>query len=105
MLYMKGTPEAPQCGFSAQASAILNSYNIDYHSFDVLTDDGIRNGIKEYADSSFANEPKCKSTSGYSLLKNKGAISWRTKKQTIVTDSPTNAKYVALAEARKRQFG
>lgn len=49
-LYMKGTPEAPQCGFSAQASAILSEQGIDFASFDVLSDDEIRNGIKEYSD-------------------------------------------------------
>lgn len=50
MLYMKGNPDAPQCGFSAQAATILKSYDVDFHSFDVLSDDEIRNGIKEYAD-------------------------------------------------------
>lgn len=50
MLYMKGTPEAPQCGFSAQTSAIIESYGVPFRSFDVLSDDHIRNGIKEYAD-------------------------------------------------------
>lgn len=50
MLYMKGTPEAPQCGFSAQISTILGSYEVEYNSFDILTDDAIRSGIKEYSD-------------------------------------------------------
>lgn len=50
MLYMKGTPEAPQCGFSAQAVSILASYNVPFETFDILSDPDIRGGIKEYAD-------------------------------------------------------
>jgi len=49
-LYMKGTPTFPQCGFSGQVSHILNSYGIEYGSFNVLEDMDIRQGIKEYAD-------------------------------------------------------
>ena len=49
-LYMKGSPDAPQCGFSAQAVAVLQSYNQTFGSFDVLSDNDIRNGIKEYSD-------------------------------------------------------
>ena len=49
MLYMKGTPDAPQCGFSAQAVGILKNHGVKFQSFDVLSDDEIRNGIKEYA--------------------------------------------------------
>lgn len=50
MLYMKGTPESPQCGFSAQAIAVINNYGVEFGSFDVLSDEDIRQGIKEYAD-------------------------------------------------------
>ncbi len=50
MLYMKGTPEAPQCGFSAQAVSILKSYNVPFKAFNVLSDEEIRSAIKEYAD-------------------------------------------------------
>jgi monothiol glutaredoxin len=49
-LYMKGTPDAPQCGFSAQAAAILKSYNIPFGAFNIFQDEAIRQGIKEYAD-------------------------------------------------------
>jgi monothiol glutaredoxin len=49
-LYMKGTPQAPMCGFSAQAVGILKSYGVAFGSFDVLSDEAIRQGIKEYAD-------------------------------------------------------
>ena len=49
MLYMKGTPEAPLCGFSAQAVAILKEYQIPFHSFNILADESIRQGLKEYA--------------------------------------------------------
>jgi monothiol glutaredoxin len=49
-LFMKGTPEMPQCGFSKRVVDILLSMNEDFGSFDVLTDEDIRQGIKEYSD-------------------------------------------------------
>lgn len=49
-LYMKGTPDAPQCGFSAQAASILQSYGIDFQSCNILEDEEVRQGIKEYSD-------------------------------------------------------
>jgi len=48
ILFMKGTPEAPQCGFSNQVVQILNYLGIEYTSVNVLDDEKIRNGIKEY---------------------------------------------------------
>lgn len=48
VLFMKGSPEMPQCGFSARAAAILKEYDVTYHSVDVLADPEIRQGIKEY---------------------------------------------------------
>lgn len=48
MLFMKGTPSQPQCGFSARVSQILNFLQIPFHSFDVLSDESIRSGVKEY---------------------------------------------------------
>ena len=50
MLYMKGTPESPMCGFSAQAVNILKSYNIDFGTKNVLDSDELRQGIKEFTD-------------------------------------------------------
>ena len=49
-LFMKGTPASPMCGFSAQVIGILKSYGVKFGSFDVLSDESIRQGIKEYAD-------------------------------------------------------
>jgi len=49
-LYMKGTPDAPQCGFSAQVAGILQTYGIAFGSFNILSDETIRAGIKEYSD-------------------------------------------------------
>ena len=49
-LYMKGIPDSPQCGFSAQVVSILQSYDTDFKSFNVLDDEDIRQGIKEYSD-------------------------------------------------------
>ncbi len=48
-LFMKGTPEDPQCGFSAQVVSILEDLGIEFGSFDVLSDENIRQGVKEYA--------------------------------------------------------
>ena len=49
-LFMKGTPLFPQCGFSSRAVAILEHLGVDYGSVDVLQDQGIRQGIKQYSD-------------------------------------------------------
>jgi len=48
-LFMKGTPDFPQCGFSNQAVSILNHLNVPFQSFNVLDNMDIRSGIKEYA--------------------------------------------------------
>ena len=50
VLYMKGTPNAPQCGFSAHAVKILNACGVnDIFAVDVLAEPEIRQGIKEYS--------------------------------------------------------
>jgi monothiol glutaredoxin len=48
-LYMKGTPDSPQCGFSAQVVQVLKSYGVHYGTRNVLEDWDIREGIKKYA--------------------------------------------------------
>lgn len=48
LLFMKGSPKMPQCGFSARIVQILDFLKIRYSSFDVLSDEEIRQGIKEY---------------------------------------------------------
>jgi len=48
VLYMKGTPDQPMCGFSAAASAVLSSYGKPYTAVNVLADPEIRQGIKVY---------------------------------------------------------
>lgn len=50
VLFMKGTPLFPQCGFSSRAVAILDRLGADYASVDVLQDQEIRSGIKAYSD-------------------------------------------------------
>jgi monothiol glutaredoxin len=50
VLFMKGTPLFPQCGFSSRAVAILDHLNVAYESVDVLQDMEIRQGIKSYSD-------------------------------------------------------
>lgn len=49
ILFMKGSPIFPQCGFSAKVVGILDNLDIEYKSIDVLEDDEIRQGIKEYS--------------------------------------------------------
>ena len=49
-LFMKGSPEAPQCGFSMAVSNILKILEVKYQSVDVLKDQKIREGIKEYSE-------------------------------------------------------
>ncbi len=49
VLYMKGSPKFPQCGFSNLATQILNACNVEYVAIDVLADQNIREGIKAYA--------------------------------------------------------
>ena len=50
MLFMKGTPQFPQCGFSAAVIQILDYLGVDYASENVLADPVIRQGIKDYSD-------------------------------------------------------
>ncbi|MDE2255801.1 MAG: Grx4 family monothiol glutaredoxin [Betaproteobacteria bacterium] len=50
VLFMKGTPQFPQCGFSGRAAQILKACGVNqYASVNVLEDEGIRQGIKDYA--------------------------------------------------------
>ncbi|MCT8990977.1 Grx4 family monothiol glutaredoxin [Chelativorans sp. SCAU2101] len=49
VLFMKGTPTFPQCGFSGQVVQILDYLGVDYHGVNVLTSDELRQGIKEYS--------------------------------------------------------
>lgn len=48
-VFMKGSPQMPQCGFSANAAAILGSYGVELRHVDVLSDPAVRQGIKEYS--------------------------------------------------------
>ena len=50
VLFMKGTKTMPQCGFSSRVAAILNYMEVDFKDVNVLEDEGIRNGIKEFSD-------------------------------------------------------
>jgi len=49
VLYMKGTPVFPQCGFSAAVVQILTELGVKFKGVDVLTDPEVRQGIKEYS--------------------------------------------------------
>ncbi len=50
ILFMKGTPDFPQCGFSANAVGILNYLGVKFQSFNVLEDIELREGIKSFSD-------------------------------------------------------
>ena len=50
VLFMKGTPDFPQCGFSANVVGILNYLGINYQSYNVLDDIELREGIKVYSE-------------------------------------------------------
>jgi monothiol glutaredoxin len=49
VLFMKGTPDFPMCGFSQRVAFILDKVGVPYKGVNVLEDDGIRQGIKDYA--------------------------------------------------------
>ena len=50
VLYMKGTKEMPQCGFSSRVAGVLNYMGVEYTDVNVLADENIRQGIKDYSD-------------------------------------------------------
>ena len=49
VLFMKGTPDMPQCGFSMAVANVLKHLEIEFTGINVLDDDEVRNGIKEYS--------------------------------------------------------
>ena len=49
-LFMKGTPDAPQCGFSMAVSNVLKHLNVNFKGINVLEDENLRQGIKEFSD-------------------------------------------------------
>ena len=50
VLFMKGTKEMPQCGFSSRVAGVLNYMGVDFADVNVLADDAIRQGIKDFSD-------------------------------------------------------
>ena len=49
-LFMKGTPDSPQCGFSMAVSNVLKHLNVNFKGVNVLEDPNLRQGIKDYSD-------------------------------------------------------
>ena len=49
VVYMKGTPVFPQCGFSAAVVQVLTHIGVPFKGIDILTDPGLRQGVKEYS--------------------------------------------------------
>ncbi len=50
MLFMKGNPTFPQCGFSGAVVGVLKKHGAAFHHFNVLSDNAVREGVKEYGD-------------------------------------------------------
>ncbi len=50
VLFMKGTKMMPQCGFSSRVAGVLNYMGVEFADVNVLADDGIRQGIKDFSD-------------------------------------------------------
>jgi len=50
VLFMKGTSTMPQCGFSSKVAGVLNYMGVEYADVNVLADENVRSGIKEYSD-------------------------------------------------------
>lgn len=50
MLFMKGTPDEPRCGFSRKIVGLLNEQEVKFSSFDILADSDVREGLKKYSD-------------------------------------------------------
>lgn len=50
VLFMKGTPIFPQCGFSSVVAQVLQHLNVNYESYNVLEDMDLREGIKDFSD-------------------------------------------------------
>jgi monothiol glutaredoxin len=50
VLFMKGTKSMPQCGFSSRVAGVLNFMGVEFADVNVLADDGIRQGIKDFSD-------------------------------------------------------
>ena len=49
-LFMKGTPESPQCGFSMAVTNVLKHLNVNFKGINVLEDENLRQGIKDFSD-------------------------------------------------------
>ena len=50
VLFMKGTKSMPQCGFSSRVAGVLNYMGVEFQDVNVLADDAVRQGIKDYSD-------------------------------------------------------
>ncbi|CAG5009314.1 unnamed protein product [Parnassius apollo] len=50
MIFMKSNRDAPRCGFSRTLIQIINETGVQYDTFDILTDEEVRQGLKEYSD-------------------------------------------------------
>src|SRR5438477_4886878 len=112
VLFMKGSPQAPRCGFSAATAGVLNELLSDYASVDVLADPEIREGIKAYGNWPTIPQLYVKGelVGGADIVQsmyNSGELQKlfglpepdRTPPQLTITDAAANAIRAALADA------
>ena len=50
MVFIKGTPDAPRCGFSRKIVELLKASDVPFDHFDILSDEAVRQGLKEFSD-------------------------------------------------------
>ena len=80
-LFMKGTPEEPQCGFSFHVIQILRNLDVEYGYFNVLSDDVMREAVKEYAKGHYAWWQQVGKQQGVGGTKSKDSIIAALKKK------------------------
>jgi len=82
VLFMKGTPGFPQCGFSGQVVQILDYLDIDYKGVNVLTSDELREGIKGYSQwPTIISSVKCSKPVSFKPILKKKACHKKAKRQ------------------------
>lgn len=117
MLFMKGTPSSPQCGFSRQLVGILRERSVKYGFFNILADEDVRQGLKEYAE--WPTFPQlwvngeliggldivCASFQGLHSIRLLTNESRSARKSTLILNSSMISRSTSLAQAPKRSIG
>jgi Grx4 family monothiol glutaredoxin len=105
MLFMKGTPSSPQCGFSRQLVGILRENSVKYGFFNILADDEVRQGLKVYAD--WPTYPqlwiKGELVGGLDIVRIRYKTGWRKHVLRSITDQRGNVERPAILQAIQRE--